>query len=135
MAENKNRYKEGTIAWKILNEFGEEQIKNLTSAIVAKRINCKQSTAKWAIRKIKDDLQIGCGLKIKKGGGENNCYKCNWWRSLSGDDSNPNACLFCFLNGHSRRKDETGCLEYDERKERGRKRVLRSENVPCLRIG
>lgn len=64
---------------------------------------------------------------------ETKCKSCHWWRSLVGDEKHPNACLFCYLNGHSRHRDETGCLEYKERKKRGRKRVLRSENVSDMR--
>lgn len=61
----KYRYKEGTVARRILDAFGEDEIKNLTSEVVSKTINCKRSTAKWAIKKIKDDLQIGCECKAR----------------------------------------------------------------------
>lgn len=55
---------------------------------------------------------------------ETKCQSCKWWKSLHGDESNPDACLFCFLNDHSRRRDETGYLEYTKRRKKREKAIL-----------
>lgn len=49
---------------------------------------------------------------------ETKCKSCKWWKPLSGSEGGLNACLFCFLNDHSRKRDETGCLEYTKRMEK-----------------
>lgn len=131
--DTKECYKEGTTARKILEIWTVEELSALTSSVVAGRVECSKSAAKWALRKIKDDF--GIERKHLAPGSQTkrtvrireqsdilcDCAKCIWWKSLSGNDSNPNACLFCFLNDHSRRRENGICLEYTTREMQRRK--------------
>lgn len=56
---------------------------------------------------------------------EAKCKSCKWCKPLDEIHHRTDACLFCYLNGRSRKKDETGCLEYERRLECGRERIPR----------
>lgn len=63
---------------------------------------------------------------------ESKCDSCYWWRALDGCEAHSNACLFCYLNDHSRRRDGGQCMEYKRREKCG-KRVLRGKDMSDMR--
>lgn len=56
---------------------------------------------------------------------ESECSTCEWWRPIDGYTKSESemVCLFCYLNGHSRAREEGKCFEYKRRRERARKQV------------
>ena len=46
---------------------------------------------------------------------DNKCKSCKWWKPLDGSSKHEMVCLFCYLNGHSRARENDTCLEYQRR--------------------
>lgn len=56
------------------------------------------------------------------------CGDCKYWLPIDGSTLEKCVCLFCYLNGRSRRRWDGTCLEYEKRR-KNEKRKRRTKNA------
>lgn len=123
-----NPYKEGTVAWRImegwLESWPEGNWSDMRNYQIADYLKSSRRQVNDALKNIRERFGEVPHRKENHGRPKKNaCEGCFWWRPLDGYSQYEKVCLFCFLNFRCRRRNESGCLEYERRGKRGRKRV------------
>ena len=60
---------------------------------------------------------------VRKSIREDLCKGCIYWKSIDGSTKDDCVCLYCYLEGRSRRRADGKCLEYKGGVRRARKQV------------
>lgn len=134
MDKPKNPYREGTIPWKIMEGWLEKWPEGRWAAMSSYQIATYLKTSKRQVNDAMKNIRERFGEvpHHKPGNGRPQkpiCENCAWWKPIDGYSQHEKVCLFCFLNHHCRRRNETGCLEYRRIEKNGRNRVVRSKTL------